>query len=131
MAKVKSPASGNTQAAGQDASQSTANGDGQEDLQGEGSDGPDDGLVDAEFAAAALSGNPSPAVTDGAATVHAAHPDDELTDGKTRVDVPTAFILTMDDHKKFVYPVGTYPMLCEHAEHWFSVAMGVKPSAEA
>jgi len=58
-------------------------------------------------------------------------PDDELTDGKTRVDVPTAFILTMDDHKKFVYPVGTYPMLCEHAEHWFSVAMGVKPSAEA
>jgi hypothetical protein len=41
------------------------------------------------------------------------------------VVVPKAFTLTLDNHQPVKYPVGTYPMPVDHAEHWFARAHGV------
>lgn len=45
---------------------------------------------------------------------------------KVTVMIPKAFTLTLEDHTQVKYGAGTDEMPIEHAEHWYSKAMGVE-----
>ncbi len=45
---------------------------------------------------------------------------------RVTVHIPKAFSLTLTDHNQVHYKAGTDEMPIEHAEHWYSKAMGVE-----
>lgn len=47
-------------------------------------------------------------------------------DELVKVNVPKAFRLTVDGHRTIEYPAGIQDMPADHADHWFTKAMGVQ-----
>lgn len=64
---------------------------------------------------------------EGGADPSSAAPDGAVAQGMVMVVVPTAYKLLTDDRSLVDYCSGTYPMLKEHADHWWSSVNGVKP----